>query len=120
MSVVRCAVTQLPLNRHKHVTPRFQNCAMETSKGYVMKNQATQYAQAEPTGRSRTLVGGLQDFNQQCLRVLRCTAHAMANSPGGLRFKAGTRPWLEGLSAKQPPALQNTQARYVPVLRIGE
>lgn len=34
---------------------------------------------------------------QQCLRVLRCTAKAMASSPGGLRFKAGTRPWLEGL-----------------------
>ncbi len=36
---------------------------------------------------------------QQCLRVLRCTAEAMANSPGGLRFKAGTRPWLEGLDS---------------------
>ncbi|MES2413594.1 MAG: hypothetical protein V4614_07315 [Pseudomonadota bacterium] len=34
---------------------------------------------------------------QQCLRILRCTARAMASSPGGLRFKAGTRPWLEGL-----------------------
>ncbi len=34
---------------------------------------------------------------QQCLRILRCTAMAMASSPGGLRFKAGTRPWLEGL-----------------------
>lgn len=34
---------------------------------------------------------------QQCLRILRCTAKAMASSPGGLRFKAGTRPWLEGL-----------------------
>jgi hypothetical protein len=34
---------------------------------------------------------------EQCLRILRCTAKAMASSPGGLRFKAGTRPWLEGL-----------------------
>ncbi len=33
----------------------------------------------------------------QCLRILRCTAKAMASSPGGLRFKAGTRPWLDGL-----------------------
>ena len=41
---------------------------------------------------------GFHDLNLQCLRVLRCTAHAMANSPGGLRFKAGTRPWLEGLA----------------------
>jgi hypothetical protein len=41
----------------------------------------------------------LHDFDQQRLRILRCTAHAMAASPGGLRFKAGTKPWLEGLSA---------------------
>ena len=32
------------------------------------------------------------------LRLLRCTAQAMASSPGGLRFVSGTRPWLEGLS----------------------
>ncbi len=37
------------------------------------------------------------DLNLQRLRILRCTAQAMANSPGGLRFKPGTRPWLEGL-----------------------
>ena len=41
----------------------------------------------------------LHDFDQQRLRILRCTAHAMAASPGGLRFRAGTKPWLEGLSA---------------------
>ena len=56
-------------------------------------------------GRSGSL-GGFHDLSLQCLRVLRCTAHAMANSPGGLRFKAGTRPWLEGLpmpvAARQP------------------
>jgi len=38
-------------------------------------------------------------FNQQCLRILRCTAKALANSPGGLRFKPGARPWLEGLQS---------------------
>ncbi len=37
------------------------------------------------------------EFEQQCLRVLRCTAQALANSPGGLRFQAGTRPWLDAL-----------------------
>lgn len=37
------------------------------------------------------------DFEQQCLRVLRCTAQALADSPGGLRFQAGTRPWLDAL-----------------------
>jgi len=29
--------------------------------------------------------------------VLRCTAQALASSPGGLRFQAGTRPWLDAL-----------------------
>lgn len=40
------------------------------------------------------------DFEQQCLRILRCTAQALANSPGGLRFKAGTQPWLDALSER--------------------
>jgi hypothetical protein len=38
------------------------------------------------------------DFKQQCLRVLRCTAQALAEGPGGLRFKAGTQPWLDALT----------------------
>lgn len=42
------------------------------------------------------------DLEQQRLRILRCTAQAMASGPGGLRFKAGTRPWLEGLSSGRP------------------
>lgn len=46
------------------------------------------------------------DLDKQRLRILRCTAHAMASSPGGLRFKAGTRPWLEGL-----PVGLNSSAR---------
>lgn len=40
---------------------------------------------------------GPHDLDTQRLRILRCTAKAMASSPGGLRFKAGTRPWLEGV-----------------------
>ena len=51
---------------------------------------------------SRVLTSGRHDFHQQCLRVLRCTAHAMATSPGGLRFEAGTRPWLDGLGEGRP------------------
>ena len=42
------------------------------------------------------------DFNQQCLRVLRCTAEALASSPGGLQFEPGTRPWLVGLQTIRP------------------
>jgi hypothetical protein len=42
------------------------------------------------------------NFNQQCLRILRCTAKALASSPGGLRFQPGARPWLEGLQSIRP------------------
>ena len=42
----------------------------------------------------------LHDLQQQCLRILRCTAKAMASTPGALRFVAGTSPWLEGLTAE--------------------
>ncbi|MDB5886433.1 MAG: hypothetical protein JWR74_2604 [Polaromonas sp.] len=44
----------------------------------------------------------IYDLDQQRLKILRCTAHAMAASPGGLRFRPGTRPWLDGL----PTSLQ--------------
>jgi hypothetical protein len=44
------------------------------------------------------------DVDQQCLRILRCTARAMAATPGGLRFEPGARPWLEGLTLAQPVA----------------
>ena len=43
----------------------------------------------------------LHDVERQCLRILRCTAVALANSPGGLRFKVGTRPWLDALTERQ-------------------
>ena len=63
-------------------------------------NQPGVGVKADPVA-SRTFSEGMHDLNQQCLRVLRCTAKAMASSPGGLRFKPGTRPWLEGLSSQQ-------------------
>ncbi|WP_332776211.1 hypothetical protein [Polaromonas sp.] len=40
---------------------------------------------------------GIHELDKQRLRILRCTAQAMVSSPGGLRFKAGARPWLDGL-----------------------
>ena len=51
------------------------------------------------------------DFEQQCLRVLRCTAVALANSPGGLRFKAGTQPWLDALSERHESLSLSVQSR---------
>ncbi len=50
------------------------------------------------------------ELEQQCLRVLRCSARALANSPGGLRFKAGTRPWLDALTQAGSDARLSTQA----------
>ena len=38
-----------------------------------------------------------REIDRQCLRVLRCTAQALAAGAGGLRFKPGSRPWLAGL-----------------------
>ena len=37
-------------------------------------------------------------FQTNILRILRCTAQAMANGPGGLHFVPGATPWLEGMS----------------------
>ena len=40
-------------------------------------------------------------FYQRCVDILRCTAQALYNSPGGLRFRADSRPWLQGLYVPQ-------------------
>ena len=45
-----------------------------------------------------------QALDKQRLRILRCTAQAMASGPGGLRFQAGTQPWLEGLDGSREVA----------------
>lgn len=50
----------------------------------------------------------IHDLDQQRLKILRCTARAMAASPGGLRFKPGTRPWLEGLAMGLPVLVATT------------
>ena len=49
------------------------------------------------------------EFEQQCLRILRCTALALAISPGGLRFKAGTQPWLDALSERRDSLAMSVQ-----------
>ena len=62
----------------------------------------------------------LHELDKQRLRILRCTAHAMASSPGGLRFKAGTRPWLEGLTvAVNAPARRNEACREAGMVLAG-
>ena len=57
------------------------------------------------------------DLYLQCLRVLRCSARAMAGSPGGLRFKAGTRPWLEGLESGLGPLATPGNAFLQPLMQ---
>ena len=37
-------------------------------------------------------------------RILACTARALAATPGGLRFKPGSRPWLDGVADASPLA----------------
>jgi hypothetical protein len=37
-------------------------------------------------------------YQTNILRILRCTAQAMASGPGGLHFIPGAKPWLEGLA----------------------
>ena len=66
----------------------------------------------EPGKNAGNVAGAiLHDLDKQRLRILRCTAHAMASSPGGLRFKAGTRPWLEGLPVGLNASARRNEAR---------
>lgn len=69
------------------------------------------------TGKLTETVGAL-DISQQILRILRCTANAFASSLGGFRFKAGTRPWLDGLS--QVPAISGPGQSTKPKLPLDK
>lgn len=81
-----------------HIQNRCMTCTME----YVM-DMNINLSLSRNSGNSVDSVAGdaLHEFEMQCLRVLRCTAQAFAASPGGLRFKAGTRPWLDALSDRR-------------------
>jgi hypothetical protein len=67
-------------------------------------------ARSKPAAGS--LAANAHDVNAQRLRILRCTAKAMVSGPGGLRFTAGARPWLVGLTDARsisPPAATDLQ-----------
>jgi hypothetical protein len=68
---------------------------VSTAMESKMHSNTNQPAQA---GFQKNLHDDGQWLAQVRLKILRCTAQAMASSPGGLRFVAGTRPWLDGLS----------------------
>lgn len=57
----------------------------------------------------------MHELDKQRLRILRCTAQAMASGPGGLRYEAGTRPWLDGLPIGRPAAASSTSRRAIAV-----
>lgn len=80
---------------------RFQNRCMTCTMEYVM-DMNINLSRDSGNGAGPLAGNTLHDFEMQCLRVLRCTAEAFATSPGGLRFKAGTRPWLDALSDRRP------------------
>lgn len=51
---------------------------------------------AKPTAATQRLTFELE---QQCLPACCAAQHsALASGPGGLRFKSGTRPWLDALT----------------------
>ncbi|MDB5963664.1 MAG: hypothetical protein JWQ72_164 [Polaromonas sp.] len=87
-----------------------------TSTGHIMQRHPQPVV-----GHDRG--SAFHELHLQCLRILRCTAKALASSPGGLRFKAGTRPWLEGITglpqaqlpagpAHAPRSLPSSQPRH--------
>ena len=66
----------------------------------------------QPLSPGRAANTANHDLDRERLRILRCTAHAMASSPGGLRFRPGTRPWLDGLPVK--PSVSASRRRLNP------
>jgi hypothetical protein len=73
-------------------------CSQNSAQAHKSKDAHMQQEQNMPSllPQQKVLPQRLRP-DQVLLKILRCTAHSMANSPGGLRFVAGTRPWLEGL-----------------------
>jgi hypothetical protein len=58
-----------------------------------MKNDALEVQMHLPAEQNCS-----SSYQANILRILRCTAHAMASGPGGLHFVPGAKPWLEGVT----------------------
>jgi hypothetical protein len=84
-------VIDMSLSCKSFKIPAIDSTATE-SKMHGNTNQPAQ------VGFQKSLRDDGQWLAQVRLKMLRCTAQAMASSPGGLRFVVGTRPWLEGLT----------------------
>lgn len=70
-------------------------------------------------GAGQAASAAIHDLDKQRLRILRCTAQAMASGPGGLRFKAGTRPWLDELSSDRPASAATAGRRRKAALQAA-
>ncbi len=71
-------------------------------------------------GAAPAWASSAREIDRQCLRVLHCTARALAAGAGGLRFTPGARPWLDGLvPAAAMPSGQGGGGRHAssPELR---
>lgn len=88
---------ELTLTRHFGLSKSLHNKHDGEQKVGKHLNAAVEFGKSLATCASRPT----NDFEPQCLRILRCTAHALATSPGGLRFKAGTQPWLDALTERR-------------------
>jgi hypothetical protein len=75
----------------------FQNWYITSLKGIMMEMNLNTSENKEASTHAASKAP-MHAFEQECVRILRCTALALANSPGGLIFAAGTRPWLDALS----------------------
>jgi hypothetical protein len=82
--------------RH-HVTHGFQNEPINRKMESVEVTNR-KFPAATHCGCAQDGGGACSHFQVQILRILVCTARFLAASPGGLRFKPGTRPWLAALS----------------------
>ena len=71
----------------------FQNCFFDDTMENIMKVDLTAIAESCKY-RPHAAICLHRELELQRLRILRCTAQAMASGPGGLRFRAGSRPWL--------------------------
>ena len=79
-----------------------------------MRPKSLQAHRKSLTATAHSSSGAMWGLDQQLMRILRCTAQAMVSSPGGLRFVAGTQPWLEGLPGAKPhlaPCLARAQGQ---------
>lgn len=82
---------------------RIDNTRTSHNSAILMQTISTSHQNRKRPGAASPLPKNYY-FEEQCARILSRTAHFLANSPGGLHFEAGTRPWLMAVSTPYPQA----------------